>query len=155
MITIKTIERIRRGGRITYFNGIYAMITGFLYVVFFWFILNTDFHAIKAVWPVFVKYNPEISSLFMRLLVIKGIFILSIGLIMVYLSSYILKKKDKYAWYVLFIIGILFWGSLLVIEILNRNLYTITLASIGWLMFLIGMLIPIKYYLKNDYDEDY
>jgi len=153
MLTIRTVQNIKRGSRITWFNGIYAIILGFLYIGLFKFIIKTNFHTVSAIWQVFDKYNPDIAQLFVKLLVIKGVFIISIGIMIIYLSSYILRKKDKAAWFVLFLIGLLFWGSLLTIEILDRNIYTIVPAAIGWIMFIIGMLLPIKYYMERDYDD--
>lgn len=154
MLTIQTVQNIKRGSRFTLINGIYAIILGILYIVFFRFIIKTDFRAIDAIWQIFDKYNPGIAGLFVKLLVIKGVFIISIGIMIIYLSSYIWKKKDKSAWFVLFLIGLLFWGSLLTLEILNKNIYTIILSGIGWLTFIIGMFLPIKYYMERDY-EDY
>ena len=153
MLTIRTVQNIKRGSRITWLNGIYAIILGFLYIVFFKFIIKTNFHTISAIWQIFDKYNPDIAGLFVKLLVIKGVFIISIGIMIIYLSSYILRKKDKSAWFVLFLIGLLFWGSLLTVEILDKNIYTILLSGIGWIMFIIGMLLPIKYYMERDYDD--
>jgi hypothetical protein len=154
MLTVQTVQNIKRGSRITLINGIYAIILGILYSSLYRFIIKTNFHSIDAIWQVFSKYNPDISALFIKLLIIKGLFIISIGIMIIYLSSYIIKKKDKSAWFVLFLIGLIFWGSLLTVEILDKNVYTIVLSGIGWLMFIIGMLLPIKYYLERDY-EDY
>ncbi len=154
MLTIQTVKNIKTGSRITLINGIYAIILGILYSSLFNFIIKTNFHSIDSIWQIFSKYNPLISALFLKLLIIKGLFIISIGIMIIYLSSYITRKKDKAAWFVLFLIGLLFWGSLLTFEILDRNLYTIVAAGIGWLTFIIGMLIPVKYYLERDY-EDY
>jgi hypothetical protein len=153
MLTIQTVQNIKRGSRITYLNGLYALVLGILYLSLFNFIIKLNFHKINAIWQVFSKYNPEISDIFIRLFLLKGIFIVVMGVVIIYLSRYILKKKDKNAWFVLFIIGVLFWASLLTIEIFDKNIYTIVFASIGWVMFIIGMLLPIKYYIEKEYNE--
>jgi len=150
MLTIRTVQNIKRGSRITYINGIYAIILGIIYISLFKFIIKVNFRKIDAIWQIFEKYNPGISSIFIRLFILKGIFIIALGIIIIYLSLYILKKKDKNAWFVLFIIGVLFWASLLVIEIFDKNIYTIIAAGIGWIMFIIGMLLPIKYYIEKE-----
>jgi len=154
MLTANTLNNIRRGGRITFFNGIYAIIFGVLYLIFINFLLKMNFKAVSVVWQVFAKYNPAINLLFVKLIILKAVFIIIIGIAIMYLSSYIIKRKDKTAWVVLFIIGLIFWGALLTVEILDKNLYTGILAFIGWLVFIIGMLVPIKYYFQRDY-EDY
>lgn len=153
MPTLKTLENIKTGGRITLFNGIYAILFSIVYLIFFKFILKTNFKAMDIVWQVFSKYNPSINSLIVKLMILKGIFILAIGILIIYLSSYILKKKDKASWIILFIIGLIFWPSLLTFELLDKNIYTAIASFIGWLTFIIGMLIPIKYYTQTEYEE--
>jgi len=154
MLTIRTVQNIKVGSRITYLNGIYAIILGLFYIIFFKFIIKINFRKIDAIWQIFEKYNPQISQIFIRLFILKGIFIIALGIILIYLSLYILKKKDKNAWFVLFIIGVLFWASLLVIEIFDKNIYTIIASAVGWIMFIIGMLLPIKYYIEKE-EEGY
>ena len=104
MLTIKTLENIKLGARITLLNGIYASLLGIFYLGFFNFILKTDMRAIDVVWQVFAKYNSALNALFIRLMIMKGIFIFSIGIFLIYLSYYILKKKDKGTWATLFIV---------------------------------------------------
>ena len=153
MLTIRTLEKIKAGSWLTLINGIYAIIFGVLYMAVMNFILKTNFHQIEIVWQVFVKYNPSINSMIARLMILKSIFIIAIGIIIVYLSNYILKKKEKPAWVILFIIGLIFWPALLTMEFLDGNIYTIVAAFIGWISFIIGMLIPIKYYTQREYSE--
>ena len=152
MLTVKTLESIKLGSRITLYNGIFAVILGIAYMLCVKFILFTNFVAIDSVWQVFSKYNPEISSLYVELAILKGIFIVAIGVSIIYLSSFILKRKDRAAWVVLFIIGLIFWPSLLTFEIFDKNIYAIVLSFIGWLSFIIGMLIPISYYTQKVYE---
>lgn len=154
MLTIRTLENIKRGARITTFNGIYAILLGIVYLGFFKLILKQNFEAISVVWQVFAKYNPAINSLFIKLMIIKGLFIITLGIVIIYLSTYILKKKDKATWVALFIIGLIFWPSLLTFEILDKNWYTAGAAFFGWLTFIIGMLIPIGYYMQRE-ETDY
>ena len=101
----------------------------------------------------FDKNNPEISALFTKILFLQGILILTLGACIIYLSAYILRKKDKAAWAILFPIGVIFWGGVLIVEILNKNIYTITLSFIGWITFIVGMIIPYKYYTRKTTDE--
>lgn len=153
MPTLKTLENIKKGSRITIFNGIYAILLAVFYFIFFNFILKTNLKAMDIVWQVFSKYNPQINSLILRLMILKGIFILAIGILIIYLSVYIFKKKDKASWIILFIVGLIFWPSLLTFELLDKNWYTAGASFFGWLTFVIGMLIPIKYYTQVEYDE--
>lgn len=153
MLTIETVENIKKGSWITFYNGIYAMILGILNIALFRYILKMDFRAIDVVQQVFSKYNPALNFMFVKLVILKGIFIFTVGIAIVYLSNYIIKKKDKAAWIILFLIGIIFWPALLAIEVLNKNLYTGIAVFIGWMTFIIGMIIPMKYYLKKDYGE--
>ncbi len=153
MLTIRTLEKIKRGSWITLINGIYAVLFGILYLALMKFILRINFHEIEVIWQVFQKYNGAINFLIVRLMILKGIFISAIGIVIVYLSNYILRKKEKPTWVILFIIGIIFWPALLTMEFLDGNIYTIIAAFIGWITFIIGMLIPIKYYTQREYDE--
>lgn len=153
MPTLKTLENIKRGARLTLFNGIYAVLLALFHLIFFNFILKTNFKSMDIVWQVFSKYNPQINTLILRLLLLKGIFILAIGIFIIYFSSYIIKKKDKASWITLFVVGLIFWPSLLTFELLDKNLYTAGAAFFGWLTFIIGMLIPIRYYTQREYEE--
>lgn len=153
MLTIQTVQNIKKGSWITMYNGIYAMILGIVYICLIDVIIKMNFRAIDAVWQVFAKYNPQLSNMIIRVLILKGFLVFAIGVAIVYLSNYIMKKKDKSAWVVLFIIGLVFWGVLLTVEFLDGNIYTIIAASFGWLTFIIGMLIPLKYYMQKEYIE--
>lgn len=153
MLNIRTLENIKRGARITLFNGLYAIVLGAFYLIFFGFILKTNFHAINVVWQIFAKYNPAINAFLVQLIVIKGLFVMTLGVAITYLSNYILKKKEKSTWVILFIIGLIFWPSLLTFEILSKNLYTTAMAFFGWITFIIGMVFPIKYYMQREYNE--
>jgi hypothetical protein len=112
-----------------------------------------DFRRIEVVWQVFAKYNPAIAAMYIKMLILKGVLIITFGVVIVYLSNYILKKKDRTAWINLFIFGLIFWASLLTIEILNKNPYTIAASFIGWIMFIIGILLPIRFYMQREYEE--
>lgn len=153
MLTIKTLETIKRGAWITYANGIYAIIMGLLYLIFMKFMLKTNFKAIDVTWQVFAKYNPEINGLFYKLIILKAVFIICIGIAIIYLSANILKRKEKGTWIALFLVGIIFWPTLLTIEIMNQNVYAGIASFIGWFSFIIGMFIPIRYYMDKDYTE--
>lgn len=154
MVTIRTVQNIKFGSKITLLNGIYAIFLGFFYIIFSKFILNINFKSIKDItWGFFYKFNPEIASMFGRLFILVGLIIIGTGGAIIYLSNTISRKKEKDLWIVLFIIGIIFWTGLFTIEALNKNPYTITASFIGWLSFVIGMLIPIKYYLEKPYDS--
>jgi len=154
MLTIKTVEDIKIGSRITFWNGIYAIFLGALYLIFIKILLKMNFRVIDVVWQVFAKYNPGINALLFRLIIFKAILIIIFGAVIILLSLYILRKKDKTAWAVLFFLGLIFWASLLAMEIFNKNIYTIIVCFVGLLSFIIGMLLPIRYYLERRY-EDY
>jgi len=70
-----------------------------------------------------------------------------------YLSDFIYKRKEKTTWVILFVSGIISWAGLLTISILVKNWILIVLDFIGWLTFILGMLIPINYYLEKKYRE--
>ena len=82
-----------------------------------------------------------------------GIFFISIGIFIIYLSDFIYKRKEKMTWVVLFLGGITVWGGILIMSILFKNIYLIILSFIGWLSFVFGMLLPIKYYIEKPYRE--
>ena len=153
MLTIQTVENIKKGSQITLFNGIYAIFAGILYLIFLFPILKMNFRSIDVIWQIFSKYNPELSSMVIHMMIFKGIMIIATGITIIYLSNYIIKKKDKTAWVILFLVGLIFWPTILTLEIMSKNFYTIVASFIGWLTFVIGMLIPLKYYMQKEYPE--
>lgn len=152
-MNIQTIQNIKKGSKITFTNGIYTILLGLFIIIFKNWILEEDFRSIQSVWRLFTKYNPEITSLFYKLVVLQGIFVISIGITIIYLSYLIRKKKEKSTWVFLFIIGLIFWAGYLTISIFNKNFWLIVLSFIGWISFIIGMILPIKYYIQKSYME--
>ncbi len=154
MLTIRTLEKIKLGSRITFYNGIFAILCGIAYIGLMKFLAIVDFEGINAFWNVFSKYNPEISSLYFKLMIMKAIFMIFAGISIIYLSMDIMKRKEKVTWINLFLLGLIFWPSFLIIEIFNKNIFTIAISLIGWLSFLIGMIFPIRYFMQDDYSEE-
>jgi hypothetical protein len=153
MITVETVKSIKLGSKITLFNGIYAILLGVFYISLFPWIMKQKFNSIDKIWTIFNRYNPEISDLYIKTFLLSAILIIVLGICIIYLSSFILKRKDKAAWVVLFILGIILWPAILLTDMLNKNIFFIVLSFIGWLSFIIGMIIPIKYYLQKSYNE--
>lgn len=153
MATIRIIENIKLGVRITLINGIYAILLGIAQLSIAGIIIGENFRAIDISWGFFERYNPKISSLFYKDIILAGLFMIAIGACIIYLSTDISKRKEKVPWMILFIMGIIFWSSLLTMEIFKQNWLTAIPAVIGWLSFIVGMIIPIRYYLGNPYEE--
>ena len=153
MITANTVQSIKFGSKITIFNGIYAILLGIFYISLFPWIMKQKFNSLDKIWAIFNKYNPEISGLYLRSSILSSILIIALGICIIYLSYFVLKRKDKTAWIILFVIGIALWPCLLLVDILNKNIFFIVLSFIGWLTFIIGMLIPIRYYTSKSYSE--
>jgi len=153
MVTIQTVENIKRGGKLTLANGIYAIFLGIAYIGFYNMIMLLNFKRYDLLWETFTEYNPEIAHMMLYSGLLKGIFIIALGICIIYLSNFIIKKKDKTAWVILFVVGLIFWASLLTIEVFSRNIYAIVASLIGWIMFIIGMIIPIKYYTQKVYES--
>jgi hypothetical protein len=147
------IQKVKQGAKITMFNGIYMMLFGIFYIFFAEFNMDSNFKAIDSIWRLFVKYNPRIYKLFILSNISIGILLISIGLFIAYLSYFIMKRKDKMAWVILFISGITSWVGLLIISFLFKNMILIGITLVGWVMFVFGMLIPINYYLEKNYRE--
>jgi len=147
------IRKVKQGARITYYNGIYMILLGVFYFVFLNYIMKTNFNSISKLWGFFSRYNADISSLFVLFCILIGILLITNGITLIYLSDFIIKRKEKMTWVILFIIGILSWGGLLTINILFKNWTLIITSLIGWVSFIIGMLIPIRYYLEKSYRE--
>lgn len=149
MITIRTIENIKLGALITKINGIYAILLGIAYIAFFEMMIQEVFKTIGDSWGFFDRYNPIIGFLIHKQVILIGLLVIAMGICIVYLSSDISRRKEKMPWIVLFVIGITFWSSFLTIEIFNKNWYVAIPATIGWVSFIVGMLIPIKYYIEK------
>jgi len=153
MITANTVQSIKFGSKITIFNGIYAILLGIFYISVFPWVIKEKFNSIDKIWAIFSKYNPEISGIYIKSSILSSILIIALGICIIYLSYFILKRKDKTAWIILFVIGLILWPGILLMDILNKNIFFISLSFIGWLMFIIGMLIPIRYYTQKGYNE--
>ena len=147
------IRRVKQGAKITLYNGIYMILFGVFYSVFFKFNMKQNFNAILELWGFFAKFNPEITKLFVLFNILIGLFLISTGITIIHLSDFILKRKEKMTWVILFLSGIITWGGLLFISILFKNPVLIILSLIGWVIFIIGMLLPIRYYLEKSYRE--
>ncbi|MGV8152061.1 MAG: hypothetical protein ACP5OG_03195 [Candidatus Nanoarchaeia archaeon] len=147
------IQKVKQGAKITLYNGVYMSLLGIFFAVFSRFNMESNFKAISLIWQLFVKYNPKIAFLFHILNIVVGSLLVAIGIIIVYLSYFIIKRKEKMTWVILFISGLISWAGLLVSTILIKNYLLVSLTFIGWIMFLIGMLLPIRYYLEKNYKE--
>ena len=138
------IQRVKQGARVTFYNGVYMILFGIFYIVFVKFNMKVNFESISELWGFFAKYSPKISQLFFLFNVLIGVFLISTGITISYLSDFIYKRKEKMTWVILFISGIISWGGMLIISFLFKNLFLIILSLIGWLIFIIGMLMPIS-----------
>ena len=147
------IQRVKQGAKITFYNGVYMILLGLIYIIFAKFNMSVNFDSISQLWGFFEKYNPKIANLFILFNFLIGFLIISMGIILIYLSDFIIRRKEKMTWIVLVLIGITGWGSLLIISILSKNIFQIILNFIGWVTFIIGMLLPIRYYLDRGYME--
>lgn len=147
------IKRVKQGAYITYYNGIYMIVLGIFYVAMMRYNMKSNFNQINQLWGFFSRYNPEIANMFFLFNVLIGVSLISSGITTMYLSDFIIKRKEKITWVILFLSGIINWGGLLTVSILFKNFILITLAFIGWFFFIFGMILPIKYYLEKGYRE--
>jgi len=145
------IRRVKQGAKITFYNGIYMIILGIYNIFFIGFNMTNNFNAISQLWGFFTRYNSKIAYFFYLFNVIIGIFLISEGVVIMYLSDFIIKRKEKMTWVVLFISGIISWAGLLTVSILFKNAWLILFSFLGWVTFIIGMLLPVKYYLQKNY----
>ena len=147
------IRLIKLGSLITLYNGIYAVIFGFFFVFFSKFLISKYFEEFPEVWEILVKRWISDLSQYYLILIYTGFLLVSFGIFIIYLSFLILKKRDKLSWVILFLGGLFGWGSLFVFNILAKNLIITVLSFIGWVSFVMGMIIPIKYYIKKEIPE--
>jgi hypothetical protein len=145
------LKLIRLGSLITLYNGVYAIVLGFFMVIFSRFLIKKYFEPFPEIWEILVKKWISDISQYHLILIYTGFLLVSFGIFIIYLSLFILKRKDNLAWAVLFFGGIMGWASIFIVNILARNLIMIILGFLGWASFVIGMLIPIKYYLQKGY----
>jgi uncharacterized membrane protein HdeD (DUF308 family) len=147
------IQRVKQGAKITLYNGIYMILFGLFYVVFINFNMRSNFHGIGVIWQLFTKYNPEVYHLFMYLNIIIGVFMISMGIIVIYMSYFILKRKEKMTWVVLLLSGLIGWAGLLIVSFFIGNKFLVGLSFFGWFSFIIGMILPLRYYVEKQYRE--
>ena len=147
------IQRVKQGAKITLYNGIYMIIFGLFYIGLVNFNMKSNFYVINGIWQLFIKYNPEISNLFIYFNIIIGVFMISMGIIVIYMSYFILKRKEKMTWLILLLSGLIGWAGLLIVSFLMKNKLLIGLSSFGWITFILGMILPLRYYLEKTYRE--
>jgi len=147
------IQRVKQGAKITYYSGFYLILAGIYLILFIERNMRANFDSINQLWGFFTKFNTEIANIFILYNILAGILLITIGIVIIYLSDFIYKRKDKMTWVILFLIGIITWVSLIIISILLNNLILIIGSLIGWLLFIAGMLLPIRYYLEKTYKE--
>ena len=147
------IQRVKQGAKITYYNGIYMILVGIFYSVFVNLNMQLIFKGMGESWTFFLRYSPKIAGLFFLYNILIGVFMVSNGIFVIYLSDFIIKRKEKITWVILFLSGIVSWVGLLIMSILFKNWTLIIMGAIGWLTFVIGMILPIQYYLEKSYRE--
>jgi hypothetical protein len=147
------IQRVKQGGKITFYTGIYMIILGIFFTFFIDLNMKYIFNSTTKLWGFFLRYNGDISYLFYLFNILIGILLISNGITIAYLSDFIIKRKEKMTWVILFIMGIISWAGLLTVSILFQSIILIGLSFIGWLIFIIGMLLPISYYVEKPYRE--
>ncbi len=150
---LMNIKRVKQGSQITFYNGLYMILLGLYFIIFINYNMRGNFGAVSELWGFFSKFNSDIAFIFLLFNVIIGIFLITHGINIMYLSDFIYKRKEKMAWVILFTSGIISWAGLLTIMVLFRNWLLIVLSFVGWLSFVIGMLLPIRYYLEKKYRE--
>lgn len=144
------IRLIRLGSIVTLINGVYAILLGLFFVIYSKFLISAYFEEFPEVWEILVrKWISDISQYYL-ILIYTGFLLISFGVFVIYLSFLILKKRDKLAWVILFSGGIFGWAGLFIVNILAKNLIITILSFVGWVSFVLGMLIPIKYYVKKE-----
>ena len=147
------IQRVKQGARITLYNGIYMILLGIYNILFIKVNMKISFNSISLLWGFFSRYNGNVAYFIYILNILIGVLLISQGIVIIYLSDFIIKRKEKMTWTVLFLSGILTWAVLLVISILLNNWLLSILTGLGWLSFLFGMVLPIRYYLEKNYRE--
>ena len=145
------VKLIRIGSLITLYNGIYAILVGLFFIFFSKFLILKYFESFPEIWEILVKkWLSDISNYFL-ILIYTGCLLISFGIFIIYISVFINKRKDKLAWVILFLAGIIGWAGMFVLNIFAKNIIISILSFVGWGSFIIGMLLPIKYYLKKEY----
>lgn len=145
------VKLIRLGSLITLYNGIYSIILGIFMIIFNRFLMIKYFISFPESWEILVKKWITYISQYNLILIYTGFLFISFGIFIVYLSIFIMKRKDNLAWAVLFFAGILGWAAVFIINIVAKNIIMSVLGFIGWVSFVVGMTIPIKYYLQKGY----
>ncbi len=145
------LKLIKWGSLLTLYNGIYAIIMGFFMILFSKFLIKKYFEPFPEIWDILVKKWISDISQYYLILIYTGFLLVAFGIFIIYLSLFVMKKKDNLAWFVLFFAGLIGWASIFIVNILAKNLIMAILGFIGWASFIIGMLIPIKYYIQKGY----
>ncbi len=147
------IQRVKQGARITLYNGVYTVAMGIFFMVFMKLNMKLTFNSITQLWGFFARYNANVAHMFYLFNALSGVLLISNGITIIFLSDFIIKRKDKMAWIILFISGLTMWAGVLAISLLLWNFLLIILSLIGWIWFVFGMVLPIHYYLEKNYRE--
>ena len=144
---------IRFGSLMTLYNGIYAIIYGVLTLIFSKMIIAEYFRKNPISWSSFTVNFQYPAQFYYSLMLTHAFLLISLGIFIIYLSYYILKRKDKLAWLVLSSSGVISWASLFLIHVTIGSLIITILSFVGLASFIAGILLPIKYYLQKSYHE--
>ncbi|MEK6859396.1 MAG: hypothetical protein AABX54_01145 [Nanoarchaeota archaeon] len=147
------IQRVKQGAKITLYNGIYTVILGLFFLIFMKLNMSLNFSSITLLWGFFTTYSAKVAQIFYLFNALVGLLLISNGLTIIFLSYFIIKRKDKMTWLILFLSGITMWAGMLTISFFLWNFLLIFLSAIGWLTFMFGMVLPIRYYLEKNYRE--
>ena len=93
--------------------------------------------------------NKEVSDTIVIQTRHLGIMALTTCIAMFFILFIGFKKGEQWAWWSFLIVGIITWGYGLIMQISEGDMLNMILHSIGFILLLIGVLLPVKVFFAK------
>lgn len=79
-----------------------------------------------------------------------GVFALAttVAVFFILLSAY--RKGEKWAWWAIFVVGLISWGYGLIMQIIEKDMMNLILHLVGIILLLVGVLLPLKTFFPKE-----
>jgi len=114
------------------------------------FFLETEFQRYtRQQWAEFIESNPEASSFFLLEAAQMGLFMITLGIVLLLITLFAYRKGVRWAWYLLLISNTLAWGGPAVTNTPTGDMSVIMSVVIFLVIGYVGLAIGAKSVLKK------
>jgi hypothetical protein len=137
---------VRNGSWVMYAMGIYALVMSLFWIFLTEVIFVSDFLAFTGQsYANYLALIPEPAELYMITKKLWGFTMLTVSLLIIFITRKSYSKGEKWSWYALLIAGVMLWGSLIGYRfVIGYVAPSIVSFIIGTILFVIGITLPAK-----------